>query len=246
MALSWGKRRKFLYTTVASVIGAIALVSAYYTFFTHTPSCFDRTQNGDERGVDCGGSCSLLCQDQSKPARVQWSRIFKTSDGVYTVAAYVQNDNVGAGARKVGYSFQIFDANNSLIIERDGVVDFPPVQTIPIVEQNIRIQNREPARVLFGLAAEPVWYKVSVPKLVVKNLNLAEDASKLQAVLSNDSTKDTKVSVAAVLFDAQGVARAASRSQLTVPKKSSSPVVFTFPGGVPDIVRAEVTVLPAF
>jgi hypothetical protein len=76
---------------------------------------------------------------------------------------------------------------------------------------------------------------------------LGADGARLSGTLVNDSLVDPgKVTVVAVLFDAQNVARAASKTTLTVPKKSSQSVVFTWPQGVRDIVRAEVTTLSSF
>jgi hypothetical protein len=250
MALGWGARRKTLYTAVAGVLALVALVFLYTTFFTAAPTCFDRVQNGAETGIDCGGGCALVCANQAQPPKLLWSRVFATSPTTYTAAAYIENDNPGAGARAVGYSFQLFDADNQLIIERDGIVDLPPVQTIPIIDVNIPVANRTPARVLFGFSGVPTWYKVpaaAVPTLRITGQNLNNDASRLEATLNNDSLLDAhNVIVGAVLFDASGTARAASRSILSVAKKSSAAVVFTFPGGVPNVVRAEITVLPPF
>jgi hypothetical protein len=32
-----------------------------YGSICFSPTCFDVTKNGDEEGVDCGGSCELPC-----------------------------------------------------------------------------------------------------------------------------------------------------------------------------------------
>jgi hypothetical protein len=248
--LSWSQRRKFLYTTAAGFVTLIVLAFVYQTFFTAAATCFDNKQNGDEHGIDCGGSCSLICPGEAHAPRVLWSRIFQTGASTYTAAAYVENDNPGAGARRVPYSFQIFDADNQLVIERDGVIDLPPVQTIAIVEPNLSIPNRQPARALFSFGAVPVWHAVapqSVPALRVSGQQLAADGSRLSATLANGSLAEARsVTIGAVLFDASGTAQAASKSTVSVPAKSSVPVVFTFPGGVSGIVRAEITVLPPF
>jgi hypothetical protein len=251
MALSWSARRKSLYTAVGVVLALGVAWWGYEAFFTAAPTCFDQKMDGDEHGVDCGGnSCSLLCRSESHAPQVAWSRVFKTSDNTYTAAAYVQNLNPGAGVKGVQYSFQLFDADNQLIIERRGTVDLSPVQTIPVIEPNIYITNETPARAFFSFSAVPDWYRVSpsaVPKLTIGSQFLSADGSRLSAKLSNGSFADARnVVVAAVLFDASGTAIAASKSTLTVPKKSSAPVEFTFPGGVSGVVRAEITVLPPF
>ncbi len=249
MALSWSSRRKFLYTAVASFIGAVLLLIFYVAFFTNAPTCFDGALNGGEQGVDCGGTCALFCREQVRSPVVLWSRSFEVAPGTYTAAAYVQNPNPGAAARNVSYSFQLFDADNRLVSERTGVIQIPPVQTVPFIDPNISVGNRTVARSLFAFSEEPVWYRVGgLPSLRVGNQYLAEDASELSATISNESIDNAdKIVVAAVLFDSKGVARAASRSILSrIPRKGSQDVIFTWPGGIPNIIRAEITVLPSF
>lgn len=251
MALSWSGRRQLIYYAVALAAAVIVVFAAYQAFFTAAPTCFDGTQNGDEAGVDCGGSCALLCTDTARAPTVLWARAFDGGGGYYTAAAYVQNNNVGSGARAIPYSFQLFDDKNLLVIERDGVVDLPPIQTIPIIESNINVGNRVVTRTLFAFTTTPVWKKIpttALPALHTSEQNLNQDASRLSATLVNSGVTDAKdVAVTAVLFDQGGVARAATRSIIgTVPRKSSQEIVFTWPGGVPNIVRAEITILPSF
>lgn len=249
MALSWSKQRKFLYTTVFSVIAAALLLTVYLQFFTGAPTCFDGKFNGNEKGIDCGGSCALFCADQTRSPVVLWSRSFEVSPHTYTAAAYVQNPNPGAAARNVAYSFQLFDDKNLLVTERVGVINIPPVQTVPFIDPNINVGNRTVARALFAFSEEPVWQKVGVmPALRVTNQYLSEDGSQLSATIANESIENAdKVTVTAVLFDRDGIARAASRSILPqIPRKGSQDVAFTWPGGVKNIVRAEITVLPSF
>lgn len=245
MALTWSGRRKALYTSVAGVIGFMMLIVAYQAFFSAPPLCTDGRQNGDERGVDCGGSCALVCSRDARAPVVSWARAFETAPQTYTAAAYVQNNNPGAGARRVGYAFQLFDADNKLIVERTGAVDLPPVPTIPIIEPGISVGHRIVARALFSFSAEPAWVRAGgLPALAVSGQRLAADASRLEATISNDAYSDARATVAAVLFDADGVARAASKSTLTVPARSSAPVVFTWGMPAAGVVRGEITVLP--
>lgn len=251
MALSWGARRQLMYYGLGIIILAVLAWTIWASFFNAPPTCFDGKQDGTELGIDCGGSCVLLCQNLEHQPTVEWARPFQTGTGTYTVAAYVQNSNIGAGAKNVSYSFQLFDAENSLVKEVDGTTDLPPVSVIPIVVPNINVGNRTVTQVQFAFSAEPVWYKVPVntlPTLYVSQQNLASDGSRLSATLSNQTLSDAaNVTVAAVLFDANGVARAASKSYVAdVPAQSSQDVTFTWPTGTPDIVRAEITVLPSF
>lgn len=253
MALKWGARRQVLYYGVGTVIFVALLVASWQLFFKHAPTCFDKIENGNESGVDCGGSCALLCPDTAKPATILWSRAFLTAPGIYTAAAYIQNNNVavGAGARQVHYSFQLLDDKNILVAERDGVVDIPPVETVPIIESNIDTGQRQVARTFFTFSDDSLsWSKVdpaSVQKLRISNVGTYADG-KLTATIANDSYDDAKkIGALAVLFDAQGVARAASKATIAkVGARSTASVTFTWPEAPQNIIRAEVTVLPSF
>ncbi len=234
-----------MYTSVAGVIGFMVIIFVYQTLFSAPAMCTDGKQNGQERGVDCGGQCSLLCLGEARPPVVSWARSFETAPQTYTAAAYVQNNNLGAGARRVAYTFQLFDAENKLVVDRAGVADIPPVPTVPIVETGINVGYRSVARTLFSFSSEPVWVKAGeLPRLAVSGQSLAADGSRLQATISNDSYSDARATVAAVLFDIDGVARAASKSTVTVPARSSTPIIFTWGQPGQGVVRGEITVLP--
>ncbi len=255
MRLTWSGRRQLLYYAVALAVLLVLAWGVYQYFFTAPPSCFDSVQNGDERGVDCGGSCSLVCPGDVHPLTVLWARPFAVSPpstssgqaGNYTVAVYVQSDNLSAGAKGMPYSFQLFDDKNSLIVERDGIIDIPPIETMPIIETNINTGTRAVSRVLFAFGTTPVWHTTSISALRVGNEHLAQDGSRLTATVTNDTLSALqKVTVAAVLFNASSTAVAASKSIVTVPKKGSREVIFTWPIGTPGVVRAEITILPPF
>ena len=254
MAVKWGIRRQILYYIVGVVMLAVLLAASYQLFFKKVPTCFDQVQNNGEAGVDCGGSCMLLCPDVARAPTVLWARAFQSAPNTYTAAAYIQNNNVavGAGAKQAHYSFQLLDSNNILIAEREGVVDIPPMQTVPIVEIGIDAGNRQVARTFFNFDPNlPLkWNKVdkaSVQALRISNTSAYQDG-KLSTTVINDAFEDAKkVQVVAVLFDEQGVARAASKSTLSkIARRSSQAIVFTWPETVPNITRAEVTVLPSF
>lgn len=246
MALSWSGRRKALYTSVVGVIGLMLLIFVYQALFTAPPLCTDGKQNGGEVGVDCGGPCSLLCEGGARAPVVVWARAFESAPQIYTAAAYIQNNNVGSGARQVGYSFQLFDAQNKLVVARDGVVDLAPVPTIPIIETGINAGHRTVARTIFSFSTEPVWLRAGqLPMLSASKQSLSPDGSRLSATIRNDSLVQARATIAGVLFDAEGVARAASKSTITIPARGETPVVLTW-GMTPTepIVRAEVTILP--
>ena len=247
MMLSWSGRRQLLYTAVAVVLGLVVLFGVYRGFFTTIPTCDDGAQNGRESGVDCGGSCQRICQSESRAPVVLWARSFRTGEQTYTAAAYVQNQNTGAYAPDLRYTFQLFDENNLLVVERTGVTLLPPVQVVPIIELSIDVGHRTVARTLFSFTRDPVWLRARDGEFAAVRAAapvLAHDGSTLSATLVNDSRFETTARVAAVLFDAQGIAQAASLTTLPIGRRSQEPVFFTWPGGVSGVIRAEVIALP--
>jgi len=251
MVLTWRQRRKYMYLSVLTVCAVFLLLFIWQKFLHTTPTCFDGTKNGTERGVDCGGSCALVCQGESRAPTVLWVRAFPSATGAATAVAYIQNNMVGSGARDVQYSFQLFDQNNVLIVEKRGVVDLPPNQIIPIIETSINVGNRSVARAQFAFSQSPMWAKVPAATITPLRLSgqaLAADGTRLSATLHNDSVDNVpRTTLVAVLFDAEGVARAASKSLVrSLSAKSSEEVVFTWGPSTPNVARAEITILPEF
>lgn len=249
VALSWSARRQLLYYAVGTVVVVVLAWVSWVSFFSSYPTCFDGEQNGSERGVDCGGECTLICTQDTSAPTVLWSRSFHTGGNLYTSVAYIQNQNVGAAAKDVSYSFQLYDTQNLLVAERRGIADLPPLAVIPIVLHNVNVGNRSIARTQFSFSSTPVWERIepgTLPTLRVVQNPLADNGRRLEVTLFNDSLRDARnVAVAAVLFDSSGTARAAAQTLLErVVRKSSQNVVFTWPQANLNIVRIEITVLP--
>lgn len=223
---------------------------AAYSATSTPPICFDGKQNGGEAGVDCGGPCSKLCPNQAHAPVVLWTRAFQTSPGVYAVAAYVENNNTGAGAKQVPYAFRLYDEQNLLVVEKDGVADIPPQEIVPLFESNINAGTRTVAHAFLEFSQTPVWNKPALgtlPSVRVTNLQLESGSARLSADVVNEGSSDLNtLTLVAVLFDANGTAVNASKSTLgRIPRGASQPVVFTWPAQNAGVVRAEITPVPS-
>ena len=250
MALTWRGRRQVLYYAVGGFVAFVLLAVLWVSFFSDRPTCFDGIINGTETGVDCGGACAALCPADTRPPVVLWNRPFQTGGNTYSAVAYIENRNVGALARDVRYSFKLYDERGVLVVERLGTTDLAPAALVPIVETGIDVGNRIAVTSEFRFADEWLrWERNTeeLPVLRATQQNLAADGSRLTATIVNDSIFEARnVSVVAVLFDGAGVARAASKSILPrIERQSSEPVIFTWPNGVQNIVRAEISTLPS-
>ena len=246
--MSWAGRRQGLYIGTSAII-FLALVSFVgIKIFVHPASCFNNVQDGTETGVDCGGACSRMCMNSVHPATVLWTRFLPLAPSTYTVAAYLENQNVGSYVKEARYTFKFFDDKNVLIAERQGTTVIAPTRITPVVETNINTGSRAPVKAFFEFLDEPLWDKaVDTPQIRVDGQDLDPSGQRLSVMVHNDGVKDASdIPVGAVLFDANGQAQAASMSVVpSIARNSSVPVVFTWPmAPAQPIVRAEVTALP--
>ena len=105
----WSIQRKRIVLSI--VIGFLVIIIGVplYFFSYKAPTCFDGIQNGDETGIDCGGSCKLLCSNAMSPILIHGDpRILKVATSTYEVVASVENPNPQGTILKAGYSFKIY------------------------------------------------------------------------------------------------------------------------------------------
>lgn len=247
--MSWAGRRRFSYAAGIVVFLLLVVGVPLFLQFYERPNCFDGSQSGDELGIDCGGSCQLLCEFQADDPTILWSRAFETAPGSYNAVAYVENPNTGAAIDTIAYTFRLFDANNILVAERSGSTFLLPGRVTPIFEADIRTGNRIPVRTFFEFKEPPVWYaandspsRLSVVDRALSNL---ETNPRLDATLVNDSVETfSDVEVVAVVFGTDGNAVATSKTFFErVEKRMARDLVFTWPAPFPK--RVEACVAPA-
>jgi hypothetical protein len=206
---TWSDKRKFIYASVAVlfVIGVIGLPA--FLLLYKAPTCSDGKQNGNEKGVDCGGRCTRLCQDNFLAPSVAWTRLERVVPSVYNSVAYIINPNTEGEARDVPYHMAIYDQNGMLIIDQKGRVTIPPHRNTLAFAGLVRTGNSVPSKVLFEFTGRPDWYKktdtLSDVELLEKDYQEDGESSSLRVVLKNDSVKNIgKMNVFAVLYDEMG------------------------------------------
>ena len=247
--MSWAGRRKGLYIGTASAIFILFVGSLGYIIFSKQPTCSDQIRNGEEVGVDCGGACSRMCTEDVSAPVVLWNRFFEVAPNIYTVAAYIQNNNNNAYVPSAPYIFKLFNSENVLIAERQGVASIGLGDKTIIVESNIATGNRVPARTFFEFTNKSlVWERGELPKIEVSTPTPDFANRRVSVVVRNNSTKEVRdLPVSIVLFDASETAIAASESLITrLVKGGSETVIFTWPMNFPvqpitADVRARIT-----
>ena len=236
--MTWAARRRLMIVLIILLaLGGFAWYKLYPVFHK-VPICTDNIKNGDETGIDCGGSCTLVCTAEVTIPNVLWSRSFAVTDTVYNAVAYVENRNAAA-TKAIPYEFRIYDTDGIFVARVQGMTKVPGAGHYAIVETGIAVGTSKVGRTTFEFSKNPVrWERVSddAMKLNVLTNNLKLDISgsvpKLSANVVNPSPTITlsDTIVAAILYDANDNAVNVSRTIVpTLAPQASAPIYFTWP-----------------
>lgn len=247
----WADRRKqaIIWVIILLIFGVIGI--AAWTVLHKPSTCMDGKRNQDERGIDCGGGCELMCKNMVQEQVILWQRFFKISDGIYTAATMIQNPNLYATAYDVPYRIRLYDSEGVTIFEREGYVNLYPKYNFPVIDPGIRTLERVPVRMTFEFTDEPVWYRAEEERLslsITNDVVLNETTSpRIDATIRNDANVPrVNVKVAALVYDPDGNVMAVSQTVVdAVPAHGSAKLVFSWPEPFPaPILRKELIILP--
>lgn len=237
--MDWSTRKKMGCFGMIGIVVFIILAYFVYIFFIKTtPTCFDGVQNQNERDIDCGGVCALVCTADAKTVVPIWYRVFNTTGDVHSVVAYVENQNTTAGVEKINYEFRIYDDQNILAGEPiTGTTFIGPNDKTAIYASPIKTGNRTPKSVFFKFTSAPEWVttpaRFNLPQLSTAAITLTDEttAPKLSADIVNGTLYDYKnIEVVAILYQADGNAVNASSTFIeNLPEQTRQTVYFTWP-----------------
>lgn len=236
--MTWAFRRQIFYVFILILLLALGGYLIAYPSLNQAPSCMDNKQNGNETGIDCGGSCSTFCTSQADPISILWTRSFQVVLGRYNAVAYLENHNKNAVINKINYRFTFRDANHIYIGKRDGTTYIPPAGKFAIFEPAIDIGNSIPIYTEFAFTEPQNWIQVSQDKInqfqvLVSSINLLDEttAPKISALIKNNSLfAIPEINVVVILYDNLGNAISASRTYLsTLLGGESRSINFTWP-----------------
>lgn len=232
--ISWSTKRKVTYASVIVAAFLIVVFIPAVIFLYQKPTCADGRQNGDETGIDCGGSCSILCSFEAIDPIIVWSRAFKVTPDIYSAIAYIQNPNLNSQA-VVSYRFSLYDKNNSLITTRENRAFIPKYKVFAVFEPNINTKGRVPNRVSFEFTSKPSWTRNMVPNpdLLVSEKVLSNEDTKprLDARIENKSSRpQSHIETVAIVYDDKENAIGASRTVIDkLDVGETADAIFTWP-----------------
>ncbi len=253
--MSWAGRRQATYLGGLFLFIGVVLFIMFYSVIFAPATCGDRKQNGEELGVDCGGSCQKMCLSQISEPVVLWTRAFPVSGNIYNILAYVENQNKESAVPIAPYEFRVYDDKGLLIEKREGSTFIPPNQRFAVFEARIDSRGNAPKSVTFEFKGPFDWYKKKPTMLTqpikIEKVSLNEDINSpiISGVVVNDSIYDLpEFDVIAIVYDENQKAIAVSKTRK--PGVSSSGrvnVSFTWPqafSGVPAVKDLLLSVNP--
>ncbi|MFA5791415.1 MAG: hypothetical protein WC884_00015 [Candidatus Paceibacterota bacterium] len=246
--MMWALKRQVFYISVLILFFLFFGFLIIYPKFNKTPTCVDNKQNGNETGIDCGGSCARACILEVDQISILWARAFKVIPGRYNAVAYLTNHNKNTAVKKINYRFRFADANNVYIGKREGSTFIPPGSNFAIFDPGIDIGNSIPVYVTFEFTEIPTWLQVSQEKInqlkvLVSNIELKDETTnpRLSATVKNNSLFTiSNMNIIAILYDASGNAISASSTSLNqIMPLEDADINFTWPEPLSGIVVAK-------
>lgn len=239
----WAFWRRVQYGSAFTLFWALIFGYVYAIYLYQPPTCFDGSQNADERGVDCGGSCVRICNFDAVTPTVAWARAFPGNTGLYNVVAYIENRNRVAAAPEMRYTISLYDSGG-LITERSGVTILPPNGLYPVFEDRIDTFGRVPSQTFVELEAPELWLPApDAPEqftVTDRALSSADFRPRLDASIYNNSIEEARsVEVIATIFDRDGNALTASRTFVDdLSGLEEQDMVFTWPNPIAKTLKS--------
>ena len=230
------QRKRIIFFIVVSTLAILIGVPVFFLFY-RAPTCFDGKQNGDETGIDCGGSCQLLCTAQSLPLILKGDpRVLELGQGIYEVVAIVENPNVAAEILHARYTLKLFEESSSVpmrSIESEAFV--PNKGDFIVFEGPLDMGERRPVRATLEWQTDTfVWQKNTqvTEDLEARNVALTKKDSqpRIDAILVNNSLNQVSyIELMALVSGGDGNLIAASKTFVEdLVGGSSAPIVFNW------------------
>jgi hypothetical protein len=236
------------------ILGFLLVVIALplYFFFHVEPTCFDNKQNGDETGVDCGGSCTTLCGAESLPLILKGDpRVLKVASTTYEVVAHVQNPNATGKIMRANYVFKLYEASSTIPARTImGSTYIPQNMTFAVFEGPFDMGDKSPTRATLEWTQSSLnWVKDTtvLPDIFISD-NGVENAStspRINATVKNRSLYTlSTVYLVALVSDDTGTIQAASKTYIDhLDPNQEERVAFTWPGSF-TFTPASVNIIP--
>ncbi|MBM3255930.1 MAG: hypothetical protein FJZ04_00450 [Candidatus Moranbacteria bacterium] len=181
------------------------------------PTCFDKIQNGEEEGIDCGAVCGNTCEKIVKPMPLRVSKSQVIQGGAKCdFVAVVTNPNASSGAQNIPYELRWGEAS------KKGEFYIYPSEERYIAEVNLPCQAGtnwefklgEPSKweILKGYTGKP---NLQISNAKFQYLDNSLEFAETTGIITNKSSFDLKtIEIYSIIKNAAGEVIAANKTNL--------------------------------
>ncbi|MFH1473052.1 MAG: hypothetical protein ABIF06_01390 [bacterium] len=234
----WAIRRKRIILSLVLAVLILLIGVPLFFLFYRAPTCDDGKRNGDETGVDCGGSCQLLCAVESlPPVQSGDPQVLTVATSTYEVVALFDNPNTEAEVYRAGYTIKLYESANSVPVKTiEGETYIPKNKTFAIFEGPFLLEEAIPQTAIFNWKNESlIWQKTEreAPAVTIQNKQFTKEtvAPRLEIIVENSSLKSVNnLELIVLVSDETGNIFAGSRTFVnSLAPGQLTPVVFSWP-----------------
>jgi hypothetical protein len=249
MNISWRLGRQILIFTIYTLLIILPVIYLLYNLLSTNNSCFDNKMNGDETGIDCGGSCALRCDGTYKNIKVNFTRILKVDTDRYDIFALLDNYNTNVFFPKVVYNASVYNVDGILLLaatgtisvnsQSEGVIYIPNVN-LKQEPKIIDLQLQKPLGIL--QLADTTKGKVNVSTWNAQK-NVGGALQVIGELVNQGSSEATNVSIYALLYDDTRSVYAVSKTKIRSLKgRERTAIAYTW-GDLPKPTNVEFIVV---
>lgn len=235
----WSRMRKRVILGMVLFFFVVLVGIPLYLLLYRKPTCSDRAKNGDETGVDCGGSCQRLCAPESLPLVIKGDpRVLVVATSTYEVVALLENPNSDAEIRRARYTFKLYGSSSLVPLKSvTGEAYVPKGSVFALFEGPFAFEEGVvPTRAILEWEnSSLVWEKGggASPELVVSNnaFSRLTSSPRLEITVGNPTLESvSNIDLTALLYDEGRSIFAASKTFVgALPAGEEVQAIFTWP-----------------
>jgi len=230
------------------ILGVLFYTFFYFAFIKAPETCFDKKQNQNETGIDCGGVCAAMCKENivGEDLRFTEKAFVPAGNGKYDVIGKVYNPNDVEGASSFTYTVTLKDGDENVLTTRSGKSYILPQENKYILELNLAtavppataaftVDNVEWAR-FSGYQEKPA---VNIYQKSYSEISSGAGFGEVKGLLMNESPYDFRsIIVKVILRDSVGSPLAFNSTEIrTVLSSEERDFRLVWPSAFPGVVE---------
>jgi len=239
MELNWRSQRQIIVFSIYFLIVFVPVSLIVFLLVRKSPNCFDRIQNQDEQGTDCGGTmCQLRCDGSYRDIKVNFTRGLKVTDGVYDIFALLENFNTDVTFPNIPYEMSFYSVEGKLLGSTTGSISMYPQRKAVVYLPSLRL-SQEPKTVDLVLEQhKALSISKSDIELIPQNVSVenwqaqrgANESLQVVGELKNPNNREVKnLNVYAMLYDDTQTVYAVSKTKVfSLKGREKTAVAFTW------------------